>query len=86
MKYLMDDPNAVSITCLVCVCCLFFVSASFEQRILRYKVPNEIGNHRQISPYTANYRNKLHLFMHKVRMLITSEIPDHVVVFLKKMM
>ena len=48
------------------------------------KAPNDIGNHRQISPYIPNYRNELRLFTHEVGMLIISEIPDHVLVFPKK--
>ena len=45
------------------------------------RLPNEIDNHRQMSPYVANYRNKLRLFTHEVGMLIISDIVDHVVVF-----
>ena len=52
---------------------------------LRYKFPNEIGNHRQISQYVTNYRNELRLFTNEVEKLIVSVIPDHVVVFPKKM-
>ena len=51
---------------------------------LRYKTPNEIGNHRQISPYVANYHNELRLFTHEVGMQIISEIPDYVVIFPRK--
>ena len=51
---------------------------------LRYKTPNEIGNHRQLSPYVANYHNKLCLFTHEVGMLIISEISDHMLLFPKK--
>ena len=33
---------------------------------LRYKAPNEIGNHRQISPYVANYQNELCFFTYEL--------------------
>ena len=62
------------------------VCISEKYKDLRYKDPNEIGNHRQISPYVANYRNELRLCIHEVGMLTKSEISDHVVVFPQKMM
>ena len=62
----------------------YSVVKSVHVYLLWHKAPNEIGNHRQILQYVANYRNELRLFTHEVRMLITSEIPDHVVVFPKK--
>ena len=51
---------------------------------LRCKTPNEIGNHRQISPHVTNYRIELRLFTHEVGMLIIVEIADHIVVFPQK--